>query len=150
MFGRIPPLLHVYDFHVQHSPKLHLDPAEVMHGSCDGGSRRGYLPYEGWRNHEISSLVSFSDSADSGGGDSRSADATVINLIGNFDRWVPFESALLALGGKKTHGRTVAGQWRESVALKMFKKLTGVPFVSAAVPAERSSRVPGGYRGGGE
>lgn len=33
VFGRIAPLLHVHDFHVQHSPKLHLDPAEVMHRS---------------------------------------------------------------------------------------------------------------------
>ncbi len=33
VFGRIAPLLHVHDFHVQHSPKLHLDPAKAMHKS---------------------------------------------------------------------------------------------------------------------
>lgn len=33
MFRRIAPLLHVHDFHVQHSPKLHLDPAKAMHKS---------------------------------------------------------------------------------------------------------------------
>lgn len=33
VFGRTAPLLHVHDFHVQHSPKLHLDPAKVMHRS---------------------------------------------------------------------------------------------------------------------
>lgn len=33
VFGRIAPLLHVHDFHVQHSPKLHPDPAEGMHRS---------------------------------------------------------------------------------------------------------------------
>lgn len=33
MFRRTAPLLHVHDFHVQHSPKLHLDPAKAMHKS---------------------------------------------------------------------------------------------------------------------
>lgn len=32
MFGRTAPLLHVHDFHVQHRPELHLDPAEALHG----------------------------------------------------------------------------------------------------------------------
>lgn len=31
VFGRAAPLLHIHHFDVQHSPKLHLDPAEVMH-----------------------------------------------------------------------------------------------------------------------
>lgn len=31
VFGRTAPLLHVHHFDVQHSPELHLDPAEVMH-----------------------------------------------------------------------------------------------------------------------
>jgi len=33
VFGRIAPLLHVHDFHVQHSPELHLDPAKALHRS---------------------------------------------------------------------------------------------------------------------
>lgn len=33
VFRRVAPLLHVHDFHVQHSPKLHLDPAKAMHKS---------------------------------------------------------------------------------------------------------------------
>ena len=40
VFGRIAPLLHVHDFHVQHSPELHLDPAEALHGEAAGGERR--------------------------------------------------------------------------------------------------------------
>lgn len=31
VFGRTAPLLDIHHFDVQHSPKLHLDPAEVMH-----------------------------------------------------------------------------------------------------------------------
>lgn len=31
VFRRIAPLLHVHDFHVQHGPKLHLDPAKAEH-----------------------------------------------------------------------------------------------------------------------
>lgn len=33
VLGRTAPLLHVHDFHVQHSTKLHFDPAKVMHRS---------------------------------------------------------------------------------------------------------------------
>lgn len=31
VLGRAAPLLHVHDFHVQHSPELHLDPAKALH-----------------------------------------------------------------------------------------------------------------------
>ena len=37
MFGWTAPLLHVHDFHVQHSPKLHLDPAKALHKRVGAG-----------------------------------------------------------------------------------------------------------------
>lgn len=36
VFGWVAPLLHVHDFHVQHSPKLHLDPAKALHKRVGG------------------------------------------------------------------------------------------------------------------
>lgn len=94
VFGRTAPLLHVHDFHVQHSPKLHLDPAKVMHKSVRRAAaaapdRRSRIRV-GKSQH--SSRLSFNNSAVHQREISslargqfwrrlRSADATIINLI---------------------------------------------------------------------
>lgn len=51
----IAPLLHVHDFHVQHSPKLHLDPAKAMHPSDRqaAAAAAAAAPARLHRNHNI-------------------------------------------------------------------------------------------------
>lgn len=98
MFGRTAPLLHVHDFHVQHSPKLHLDPAKVMHRSVRRAAAAAPDRLSRIRvgKSQHSSRLSFNNSAVHQREISslarplargqfwrrlRSADATIINLI---------------------------------------------------------------------
>lgn len=109
VFGRIAPLLHVHDFHVQHSPKLHLDPAEVMHRSVRRAAAAApdkAILHQGREittfiavsvnnsavHYEIRSLVANSRLRSAG----YQSDQKLINS--------PFEPVLLALG-ENTHGR---------------------------------------------
>lgn len=123
MFGRVAPFLHVHDFDVQHSPKLHPDPAQGMHrsgfvravgcsccccGCCGGGgggsSRRvsTSLSLPGLTNHNIHRGCQSAIRRSTGG--SSLPDATNHQADGKLidsPRLEPAENRVSRLGGRQ-------------------------------------------------
>lgn len=159
MFGRIASLLHVHDFHVQHSPKLHLDPAKAMHKSdrraaAAAPDKLSCIRGEKSQHSSLCHLTiqrSIKRSARS-----RliwqlglpSVDATIINQIRNFNS--PFKLVLIAVGETHTaeDPRTErlsrclqTHRLAKSATLKIEqkKKSEASSFVSAAVPTAGAS-----------